>query len=100
MTARWSAIRDSCSQRVVALIREPPAGMSQVWQNVAEITEHNSQRQHALMMALARSEMPYGQFVQEDTLIGVRTAAAMRPFTQEAGVIDQVATLPIKAPRP
>jgi hypothetical protein len=35
--------------------------------------------------------MPYGQFVQEDTLIGVRTAAAVRPFTQEAGVIDQVA---------
>jgi hypothetical protein len=33
--ARWSAIRDSCSQRVVALI-EPHAGMSQgLWQNVA-----------------------------------------------------------------
>ena len=90
--ARWSAIRDSCFQRVVALIREPHAGMSQeLWHNVAEITEHNSQRQHALMMALARSEMPYGQFVQEDTLIGVRTAAAIRPFTQEAGVIDQAA---------
>ena len=43
------------------------------------------------MVALARGEMPYGQFVQEDTLIGVRTAAAIRPFTQEAGVIDQVA---------
>ena len=27
--ARWSAIRDSCSQRVVALISEPPAGISQ-----------------------------------------------------------------------
>jgi hypothetical protein len=51
-------------------------------------------------MALARGEMPYGQFVQEDTLIGVRTAAAIRPFTQEAGVIDQVTTLPIKAPGP
>ena len=90
--ARWSAIRNSCSQRVVALIREPHAGMSQgLWQNVVEITEHNSQRQHALIMALARGEMPYGQFVQEDTLIGVRTAAAIRPFTQEAGVIDQVA---------
>jgi hypothetical protein len=90
--ARWSAIRDSCSQRVVALIREPHAGMSQaLWQKVVEITEHNSQRQHALIMALARGEMPYGQFVQEDTLIGVRTAAAIRPFTQEAGVIDQVA---------
>ena len=89
---RWSAIRNSCSQRVVALIREPHAGMSQgLWQKVVEITEHNSQRQHALIMALARSEMPYGQFVQEDTLIGVRTAAAIRPFTQEAGVIDQVA---------
>ena len=90
--ARWSAICDSCSQRVVALIREPHAGMSQgLWQKVVEITEYNSQRQHALIMALARGEMPYGQFVQEDTLIGVRTAAAIRPFTQEAGVIDQVA---------
>jgi len=90
--ARWSAIRDSCSQRVVALIREPHAGMSQgLWQNVAEITEHNGQRQHALMRALARGEMPYGQFVQEDTLISIRTAAAIRPFTQEAEVIDQVA---------
>ena len=78
--ARWSAIRDSCSQRVVALIREPHAGMSQgVWQNVAEITVHNRQRQHALMLALARGEMPYGQFVQEDTLISIRTAAAIRP---------------------
>jgi hypothetical protein len=86
--ARWSAIRDSCSQRVVALISEPPAGMSQgLRQKVVEITEHNSQRQHALIMALARGEMPYGQFVQEDTLIGVRTAAAIRPFTQEAGVM-------------
>jgi hypothetical protein len=90
--ARWSAIRDACSQRVVALISEPPSGISQgLWQKVVEITEHNSQRQHALMMALARGEMPYGQFVQEDTLIGVRTAAAIRPFTQEAEVIDHVA---------
>ena len=55
--------------------------------DVAEITEHNGQRQHALMMALARGEMPYGQFVQEDTLIGIRTAAAIRPFTREARVI-------------
>ena len=70
----------NCSQRVVALIREPHAGMSQgLWQNVAEITEHNSQRQHALMLALARGEMPYGQFVQEDTLISIRTAVAIRP---------------------
>ncbi len=99
--ARWSAIRDSCSQRIAALISEPPAGMSQeLWQKVVEITEHNSQRQHALMMALARGEIPYGQFVQEDAPIGVGTAAAIRPFTQEAGVIDQLATLPIKAPRP
>ena len=35
--ARWSAIRDSCSQRVVALISEPPAGISQgLWQKVVE----------------------------------------------------------------
>jgi hypothetical protein len=83
--ARWSAIRDSCSQRVVALISEPPAGMSQeLWEKVVEIAKHNGQRQHALMMALARGKMPYGHFVQEDTLIGVGTAAAIRPFTQEA----------------
>jgi hypothetical protein len=79
--ARWSAIRDSCSQHVVALIRESHAGMSQgLWQNVSEITEHNRQRQHTLMVALARGEISYGKFVQEDTLIGVRTAAAMRPL--------------------
>jgi hypothetical protein len=88
--ARWSAIRDSCSQRIAASISEPPAGMSQrFWQKVVEITEHDSQRQHAMMMALARGRMPYGRFVQEDTLVGLRTAAATRPFTQEAGVIDQ-----------
>jgi hypothetical protein len=98
--ARWSAIRDSCSQRIVALISEPPAGSQGLSQKVVEITERNSQRQHALMMALARGEMPYGEFVQEDTLIGVSTAAAIRPFTQKAGVIDQATTLPIKAPRP
>jgi hypothetical protein len=66
--------------------------MSQrLWQKVVEITEHDSQRQHAMMMALARGRMPYGQFVQEDALIGVRRAAAIRPFTQEGGVSDQVA---------
>jgi hypothetical protein len=82
---RWSAIRDSCSQRLVAFISEPPAGMSQeLWQKVVEVAEHNSQRQHALTMALAHGKMSYGQFVQEDTLIGIRTAAAIRPFTQEA----------------
>ena len=32
------------------------------------------------MAALARGEMPYGQIVQEDTLIGIRTAAATRPL--------------------
>src|SRR5205814_9064533 len=85
-------IRDCCAQRVVALISEPSAGGPQgLCQKVVEITEHNSQRQHALMMALARGELPYGQFVRQDTLIGVRTAAAIRPFTQEAGVIDQAA---------
>jgi hypothetical protein len=93
--ARWSAIRDSCSQRVVALLSGPPAGMSQeLCSKVVAITEHNSQKQHALVMALARGEMPYGQFVQEDALIGVRTADAIRPFTQEAGAIDQVGMAP------
>src|SRR6202035_1526506 len=48
--ALWSAIRDSCSQRVVALIREPRAGRSQwLWQKVAKITEHNIRSQHALL---------------------------------------------------
>jgi hypothetical protein len=90
--ARWSAIRDSCSQRIVASISEPPAGMSQrLWQKVVEITEDDGQRQHAITMALARGRMPYGKFVQEDSVIGLRMAAATRPFTQEAGVIDQVA---------
>src|SRR5437764_280745 len=52
--ARWSAIRDSCARRVVALTGESSAGMPQrLWQKVVEITEHNGQRQHALMMALA-----------------------------------------------
>jgi hypothetical protein len=92
--ARWSEIRDSCSQRVMALINDPPAGMAQgLWQKVVEITQYDSQRQHALMMALARGEMPYGQFVQESTLISVRTTAAVWPFIQEAGVIDQVAMI-------
>jgi hypothetical protein len=54
-----------------------------LWQNVAEITEHNRQTQHTLMLALARGEMPYGQFVQEDTLIGIRTAAAIRPLLRK-----------------
>jgi hypothetical protein len=36
-----------------------------------------------IMMALVRGEMPYGQFVQEDTLIGVRTVAAIWLFTQK-----------------
>jgi hypothetical protein len=39
------------------------------------------------MMALARGEMPYGQFVQEDTLIGIRTAAAIRPLLRKLEVI-------------
>jgi hypothetical protein len=57
--ARWSAIRDSCSQRVVALISEPPAGISQgLWEKVVEITEHNSQRHHVLMMALLTARCP------------------------------------------
>jgi len=66
--------------------------MSQgLWQNVVEIIQHDNQRQHALMMALARGDIPYGQFVQESTQITARTTAAVQPFIQEAGVIDQVA---------
>src|SRR5690348_6590574 len=45
--ARWSAIRDSCSQRVAALTNERRAGISQdSSQKVVEITEHGRQRQH------------------------------------------------------
>ena len=66
----------------------PPFAVPQpLWQQVVQIAQQDSQIQHALMMALARGEMPYGQFVQEDTQIGVRTAAAIRPFTLEAGVV-------------
>ncbi len=44
--ARWSAIRDSCCQRVVAVISEPRAGISEgLWQKVVKITEHDTQRQ-------------------------------------------------------
>ena len=39
--------------------------------------------QHTLMVAVARGEMPYGQFVQEDTLIGIRTAAGIRPLLRK-----------------
>jgi hypothetical protein len=89
--ARWSEIRDSCSRRVITLINYPPAGMSQgLWQKVVEIIQHDNERQHALMMALAAGDIPYGQFVQESTQIIARTAAATQPFIQEAGVIDQV----------
>jgi hypothetical protein len=36
---RWSTIRHSCSQRVIALISEPRAGMSPgSWQKVVEMT--------------------------------------------------------------
>jgi hypothetical protein len=90
--ARWSEIRDYCSQRIVALINNPPAGISQaLWQKVVEITQRDNQRQHVLMMALARGDIPYGPFVQESTQITARTAAAVQPFIQEAGVLDQVA---------
>jgi len=37
--ARWSEIRDYCSQRIVALINNPPARISQaLWQKVVSTT--------------------------------------------------------------
>ena len=52
--------------------------------------------QHTLMVAVARGEMPYGQFVQEDTLIGIRTAAVDTALTQEAGVIGSHLNSPLE----
>jgi hypothetical protein len=72
-----------CPSTPVAIHTLPVAICSGATWRAAGISAMNP-ASHALMMALARGEMPYGQFVQEDTLIGIRTAAAIRPFTQEA----------------
>jgi len=90
--ARWSQIRDTCSQRTLALINVPPLGSSQPpWQQVIQILRQDADNQHALMTALANGEMPYGQFVEAQTQIAVRRQAALQPFYQEAGALDGIA---------
>jgi hypothetical protein len=90
--SRWSEIRDDCFQRRMTLMMSTPhPGVPQpLLQQIAEIFEQNGQSQHALMMALARGEMPYGQFVQESTRIAVRMTAALQPM-REAEALEQVA---------
>ena len=90
--ARWSQIRDTCSQRTLALINVPPSGFSQpLWQQVTQIIRQDADNQHALMAALANGNMPYGQFVEAQTQIAVRRQAALQPFYQEAAALDQSA---------
>jgi hypothetical protein len=90
--ARLSEIRDTCSRRVLALINTPPLGVPPpTWQQVVDITQQDGYSQHNLMMALARGEMPYGQFAVDSTRIAQRRIAAIQPFIQEAGALEQVA---------
>jgi hypothetical protein len=90
--ARWSEIRDGCFQRLMAVMNAPPPGVPQpLWQQVAAIFQQDGQYQHTLMMALARGEMPYGEFVQASTRAGVRMTAALQPFMQESKALEQVA---------
>lgn len=90
--ARWSEIRDSCSQRVLALMNVPPLGYSQpLWQQVVGILRQDAENQHTLMMALVDGEIPYGQFVEGQTRIAVRRQAALQPFYQEAAALDEFA---------
>jgi len=89
--ARWSQIRDTCSQHVLALMNVPPLGFSQpMWQQVVQILRQDAENQHVLMMALVNGEMPYGQFVEEQTQITVRRQAALQPFYQEAAALDEI----------
>jgi hypothetical protein len=90
--ARWSEIRDSCFQRLMAVMDSTPFGVSQaLWQPMVRIFQQDGQSQHALLMALARGELTYGQFVQDSTRITARMYAAVEPFVREAGVLGQVA---------
>ena len=90
--ARWSEIRDGCFRQLMAVINVPPPGVPQpLWQQVAAIFQQDGQYQHTLMMTLARGEMPYGEFVQESTRASVRMTAALQPFMQESGALEQVA---------
>jgi hypothetical protein len=90
--ARWSEIRDTCSQRAFALMNVAPMGFSQpMWDQVVEIVRQDAENQHELMMALVNGEIPYGQFVEEQTRIAVRQQAALEPFYQEAAGLDELA---------
>jgi hypothetical protein len=89
--ARWSEIRDSCFQRLMAVMDSTPFGVSQaLWQPMVRIFQQDGQSQHALLMALARGELTYGQFVQDSTRITARMYAAVEPFILETGVLGQV----------
>jgi hypothetical protein len=90
--ARLGELRDLCAQRILALITVPPFGVSpDLWQQVVQITQQDGQAQHSLMMALARGEMSYGQFEQEETRIKMRRDAAIEPFIRQATAFEQVA---------
>jgi hypothetical protein len=58
---------------------------------MVRIFQQDGQSQHALLMALARGELTYGQFVQDSTRITARMYAAVEPFILETGVLGQVA---------
>jgi hypothetical protein len=90
--ARWSEIRDSCFQRLMAVMDSTPFGVSQpLWQPMVRIFQQDGQSQHALLMALARGELTYGQFVQDSTRITARMYAAVEPFIREPEVQGQLA---------
>jgi hypothetical protein len=88
--AHWSQIRDTCSQRALALIKVPPSGFPEpAWQQVTQGLQQDADNQHLLMTALANGEMPYGEFVEAQTQIAVRRQAALQPFYQQAAALAQ-----------
>lgn len=90
--ARWSQIRDTCFRQNLAAMSTPVPGIPQpLQQQMIEIFRQAGESQHALIMALARGDMSYGQFVQESTRVAVRMTAAMQPFAREANGLEQIA---------
>jgi hypothetical protein len=94
-----AAIREQVGAIVKRLGRQDAiesvgAGRVSKWKPTAIRTQQDGQNQHALMMELARGELPYGQFVQDSTRITVRMAVAIQPFIQEGEAIEQVAMVP------
>src|SRR5580700_10868424 len=83
-----AAIREQVGAIVKRLGRQDAiesvgAGRVSKWKPTAIRTQQDGQNQHALMMELARGELPYGQFVHDSTRITVRMAVAIQPFIQE-----------------